>query len=106
MLKQLVQSGLTQGEDRSNISIASDGGSGSGRYPKGSGKAKESLSMLVKEKAKVSHDINNLCHSRYEDKRSCFIRTRSNETDSPSYLYRFRNNGFDNYDIYMKEAED
>ena len=106
LLNQLAQSGLTQGEDRGNISIEADGGPGSGRYPKGSGKAKESLPMTAKEKAKVSHDINNLYHSRYEGKRSCFIRTRSNETDSPTYLYRFRNHGFDNYDIYMKEAED
>ncbi len=106
LLKQLSESGLTPSTDKVNISVEADGGPGSGRYPKGSGKSKESLPMTSKEKAKVSHDINNLYHSRYEGKRSCFIRTRSNEVDSPTYLYRFRNKGFDNYDIYRKEAED
>ena len=62
--------------------------------------------MTEKEKAKVTHDINNVYHAKYKEKRSCFIRTHSNEPDSPSYLYRFRNHGFDNYDIYMKIKED
>ncbi len=113
-MNQLRENMLTAQDSSSNITIKTDGGPGSGRYPKGSGeksegskrKKKESLPISEKERAKVGHDINNLYHSRYKGKRSCFIRTRSNETDSPTYLYRFRNHGFDNYDIYMKESED
>ena len=63
---------------------------------------KESLPMTAIEKAKVTHDINNLYHAKYKGKRNCVIRTRSNEPDSPSYYYKFKNNGFDNYDIYHK----
>ena len=113
LLNQLSQIQLTSGGTTSNISVEGDGGPGSGRYPKGSGdegktgkKKKESLPMTEKEKAKVTHDINNVYHVKYKGKRSCFIRTHSNEPDSPSYLYRFRNHGFDNYDIYMKIKED
>lgn len=94
------------GKDTLEVEDNIDGGPGSGRYPKGSGKKKQkksSLPMSSLEKAKVGHDINNLYHSKYKGKRSCFIKTRSNEEDSPFYLYRFKNNGFDNYDIYFKE---
>ena len=93
-----------------------DGGPGSGRYPKGSGKKNEkssskkkksqSLPMTAKEKAKVTHDINNVYHAKYKGKSSCYIRTHSNEPDSPAYVYRFRNHGFDDYEIYMKEYTD
>lgn len=94
-----------------------DGGPGSGRYPKGSGKEGsknsrikkkkvESLPMTAKEKVKVTHDINNVYHAKYKGKRVCAIRTRSNEPDSPAFYYRFRNHGFDNYDIFMKIEED
>lgn len=113
LLNQLSQIQLTSCGTPSNISVEGDGGPGSGRYPKGSGDKgksrkgrKESLPMTEKEKAKVTHDINNVYHAKFKGKRSCFIRTNSNEPDSPSYLYRFRNNGFDNYDIYMKIKED
>lgn len=115
-LLQLNEIRLTADESPSNISIEADGGLGSGRYPKGSGKKNEkssskkkkpkSLPMTVKEKAKVTHDINNIYHAKYEGKRSCIIRTSSNEPDSPSYVYRFRNNGFDDYDIYSKEPNE
>lgn len=81
-----------------------DGGPGSGRYPKGSGK--ESLPMTEKERAKVTHDINNVYHTKFKGKRSCFIKTRANDQDSPVFVYRFRNHGFDNYDIYSKENDD
>ncbi len=113
-LRQLNEIRLTLDESQSNIET--DGGPGSGRYPKGSGKKNEkssskkkkpkSLPMTVKEKAKVTHDINNIYHAKYEGKRSCIIRTSSNEPDSPSYVYRFRNNGFDDYDIYSKEPNE
>ena len=115
-LLQLNEIRLTADESPSNISIEADGGPSSGRYPKGSGKKNEkssskkkkpkSLPMTVKEKAKVTHDINNIYHAKYEGKRSCIIRTSSNEPDSPSYVYRFRNNGFDDYDIYSKEPNE
>lgn len=62
----------------------------------------ESLPMTAIEKRKVTHDINNIFHAKYQGKRNCVIRTRSNEPDSPSYYYKFRNHGFDNYDIYHK----
>ena len=47
--------------------------------------------MTAKEKAKVTHDINNVYHAKYKGKSSCYIRTHSNEPDSPAYVYRFRN---------------
>lgn len=97
-----VENGLTHLEDSSNME--SDVGPGSGRYPKGSGeKNGKSLPMTEKEKIKVGHDINNLYHSKYEGKRNCWIKTRSNESDSPFYNYRFINHGFDNYDIIAKK---
>ena len=92
-------------DDNDNL----DGGPGSGRYPKGSGKKnqkKSSLPMTAKEKVKVSHDINNVYHAKYKGKRTCLIVTHSNEPDSPAFTYRFKNHGFDNYDIYMKEPND
>lgn len=67
---------------------------------------KESLPMTGIEKAKVTHDINNLYHAKYKGKRNCIIRTSSNEPDSPSYYYKFKNHGFDNYDIYHKTEID
>lgn len=115
-LRQLEEIQLTADESQSNILVKGDGGPGSGRYPKGSGKKNEkrgtkkkkahSLPMTAKEKAKVTHDINNVYHAKYKGKRVCAIRTRSNEQDSPTYYYRFMNHGFDNYDIFMKMKED
>lgn len=114
LLRNLQEIMLTQPDDSGNI--ITDGGPGSGRYPKGSGKKGQkkssekrkngSLPMTAKEKAKVTHDINSVYHAKYAGKSHCYIRTHSNEPDSPSYVYRFRNNGFDNYDIYMKESND
>lgn len=116
LLRQIEEIQLTVDESPSNISIEADGGPGSGRYPKGSGDTSEngnsrngktqSLPMTKKEKAKVTHDINNVYHVKYKGKRVCAIRTRSNEPDSPTYYYRFKNHGFDNYDIFMKMEED
>ncbi len=115
-LRQLNEIWLTADESPSNISIETDGGPDSGRYPKGSGKKNEkssskrkktqSLPMTAKEKAKVTHDINNVYHAKNKGKSSCYIRTHSNEPDSPAYVYRFRNHGFDDYEIYMKESTD
>lgn len=107
LLRQLTEIQLTSEERKSSILIENDGGPGSGRYPKGSGKKKaKSLAMTKKEKIKVGHDINNLYHSKYEGKRNCWIKTRSNESDSPFYIYRFKNHGFDNYDIFSKSEYD
>ena len=66
----------------------------------------KSLPMTDIEKAKVTHDINNLYHAKYKGKRNCVIRTSSNEPDSPSYYYKFKNHGFDDYDIYHKTEID
>lgn len=89
-LRQLNEIRLTLDESQSNIET--DGGPGSGRYPKGSGKKNEksgskkkksqSLPMTAKEKAKVTHDINNVYHAKYKGKSSCYIRTHSNEPDT------------------------
>lgn len=113
-LRRLDEIRLTADNSQSNIEA--DGGPGSGRYPKGSGKKNEksgsrkkkaqSLPMTEKEKAKVTHDINNVYHAKYKGKSSCYIRTHSNEPDSPAYVYRFRNHGFNDYEIYMKESMD
>ena len=101
--------------ESSKDTMVNDGGPGSGRYPKGSGKNprsgkgkanKKTLPITAKEKAKVTHDINNLYHAKYKGKRVCAIRTRSNENDSSIYYYRFKNHGFDNYDIFMKMEEE
>ena len=97
------------GKDTLVVNDNQDGGPGSGRYPKGSGKKNQktgSLPMTEKEKAKVSHDINNVYHAKYKGKRTCLIVTHSNEPNSPAFTYRFKNHGFDNYDIYMKEPND
>lgn len=115
-LRQLNEIRLTADESPSNISIETDGGPGSGRYPKGSGKKNKKsssrkkksqpLPMTAEEKAKVTHDINNVYHAKYKGKRACAISTSSNEPDSPTYYYRFMNHGFDDYDIFMKTEED
>lgn len=114
LMRQIDECLLTADNTSSNIETEADGGPGSGRKPEGGTKKKQkqskrkkaSLPMTAKEKAKVTHDINNVYHAKYEGKSFCYIRTRSNEQDSPTYVYRFRNNGFDNYDIYMKESTD
>lgn len=95
---------MTSSENPSTLTV--DGKPGSGRYPKGSGKKEASLPMTAKEKVKVMYDINNVYHAKYKGKRNCYIRTSSNEIDSPTYYYRFKNHGFDNYDIYFKGKEE
>lgn len=67
---------------------------------------KESLPITNIEKEKVGHDINNLYHAKYKGKRKCWIKTRSNESDSAFYIYKFNNHGFGNYDIYHKSEYD
>lgn len=115
MLGNLLKNYLTTSNSTDTLTVGElDGGPGSGRYPKGSGKnprvgrksVKESLSISKKEASKVSHDINNLYHAKYNGKRECTIVTSSHEPDSPSYVYRFKNYGFNNYDIYYKTKLD
>lgn len=58
--------------------------------------------MTLKEVVKVTHDINNVWHFKYQGKEKCVIETHSNEQDSPSYEYHFINYGFDNYKFVGK----
>ena len=62
----------------------------------------KSLKITRKEAAKVTHDINNVWHSKYKDVKIGFIYTHSNRPDSPSYVYTFINHGFDNYEFIGK----
>ena len=60
------------------------------------------LRMTIKEVAKVTHDINNVWHSRYEGLKYCTIQTHTNIIDSPSYEYLFINHGFGVYEFIDK----
>ena len=64
----------------------------------------KSLRMTEKERAKVTHDINNVWHKQFKGKYRCRIITRSNEMDSPFYVYYFINYGFDEYVFVGKYA--
>lgn len=87
--------------------INADGGPGSGRYPKGSGKKNhKSLKMTAKEREKVTHDINNVWHARFKGLTTCMIVTYSNKNNSLAYVYRFRNHGFDDYEFLTKELHE
>ncbi len=59
--------------------------------------------MTKKELVKVTHDINNVWHARYEGLRVCVIETHTNKKNSPSYEYVFINHGFDNYEFIDKQ---
>ena len=61
-----------------------------------------SLNITKKEAYKVSHDINNVWHERFQGKLYCRIETHSHRKDSPSYVYHFINHGFDNYEFVGK----
>ena len=60
------------------------------------------LKISKKEVAKVTHDINNVWHERFQGKRVGVIETHSNRSDSPSYEYIFVNHDFDNYEFLGK----
>ena len=62
----------------------------------------ESLKISRKEAAKVTHDINNVWHERYENVEIGYIYTHSYKISSPSFVYVFRNYGFDNYEFIGK----
>ena len=62
----------------------------------------KSLRISRKEAEKVTHDINNVWHVKYQGKRIGVIETHSNKIDSPSYEYIFVNHSFDNYEFIGK----
>ena len=49
----------------------------------------KSLRITRKEAAKVTHDINNVWHSKFKGKRLGVIETHSDRPDGPSYEYIF-----------------
>ena len=60
------------------------------------------LSITEKEAAKVTHDINNVWHKRFQGKEYCVIETHSDNQDSPSYSYYFINHDFNDYEFLGK----
>ena len=64
----------------------------------------KNLQMTKKEAAKVTHDINNIWHVRFQRKGEelCVIETRTHEPDSAIYSYYFINHGFDKYEFVAK----
>ena len=60
------------------------------------------MTMTYKEVAKVTHDINNIWHIRYNGQVECVIETSSDKLDSPTYSYHFINHGFDDYEFVAK----
>jgi len=65
------------------------------------GKVKErnTLPISKKEKAKVTHAINDVYHARFEGKTECIMH-------NGNYKYFFMNHGFNEYDIYFKKLID
>jgi len=59
-----------------------------------------------KERAKVTHDINNDFHAKFSEKRRAIITTYSNEQNSPAYAYSFEIHEFDEYNIYDKQLDE
>ena len=60
------------------------------------------MKMSRKEVEKVSHDINNIWHTKFQNEKRCVIYTHSHKSDSPSYEYHFLNYGFNNYEFVGK----
>ena len=60
------------------------------------------LRMTRKEVAKVTHDINNVWHAKYEGEEVCMIDTYSNRPNGSSYSYYFINHGFNDYSFFAK----
>ena len=61
------------------------------------------MNMTKKEVAKVTHDINNVWHTRFEGVEIGYIYTNSNRVNSPSYVYTFINHGFNDYEFIEKK---
>lgn len=62
----------------------------------------KSLKISKKEAAKVTHDINNVWHERFRNVEIGYIDTHSHKVNSPSYMYVFRNYGFNKYEFIGK----
>ena len=62
----------------------------------------KSSKISKKEAEKVTHDINNVWHARYENVEIGYIYTHTHKANSPSYKYVFKNYGFDNYEFIGK----
>ena len=62
----------------------------------------KSLRMTRKEMEKVTHDINNVWHKKFQGKTYCQIETHSHKVNSASYEYHFINYGFNNYELIAK----
>lgn len=60
------------------------------------------LPVSRKEADKVTHDINNVWHKRFQGVEFCVIYTHSYDIDSPSYDYFFINHGFNDYEFLGK----
>ena len=60
------------------------------------------LKVTEKEAAKVTHDINNVWHKRFQGEEYCVIHTHSNDNNSLAYDYYFINHGFDEYEFLGK----
>ena len=61
------------------------------------------MKMTRKEAAKVTHEINNVWHTRYKGLEYGVIYTHSNKPNSPAYAYSFINHGFNNYQFIEKK---
>lgn len=101
---EMLKNILTSAGNSNTINV--DGGPGSGRYPKGSGKKNGWIAKAkqrpkkptnkAKEKAEVSSAINTVYHSRFAGKKECTMHYGD-------YEYQFINNGYDNYKITKKK---
>ncbi len=60
------------------------------------------LEVNRKEAEKVTHDINNVWHERFQGEEFCVIHSHSYLPDSPGYDYYFINHGFNDYEFLGK----
>ena len=60
------------------------------------------LKVSRKEAEKVTHDINDDWHKKYQGQEFCVIHTHSYQTNSPGYDYFFINHGFNEYEFLGK----
>ena len=67
---------------------------------------KRSLPITRKEAEKVTHDINNIWHSRFQNEEVCVIHTHAHKLTSPSFDYYFINHGFNEYEFIGKNPTD
>lgn len=60
----------------------------------------EPIDINPKEISKITHEINNVYHSKYYNKRTAIH--RSLDLSGNYCIYFFENHGFDNYNIFGK----